>query len=421
MPRRRVVSPVARLLRSVSRLPGWVRWALPIAIWWAAFFLLQVVPTTEGPALSPWPAAYVATKLFALDAPGFPKSPDLAWNIALWVVIVAAPLNTATAAADFVRRHLLSGEVMVMGMRDHVVVCGLGEHGRVIAREALRRGFDVVVVDRLPGNVGRGLTLETGEALVLQGDMTEPDALSAAAVDRARAVFLAAGQPLTNMQAARVVRAMALPRAQGGPRVAALVDEADTLEPLLESLGLERDDLVDQFAHAARSLCAEPAVVDALARIASTQAPARIAILGFGRFGQAVLRRLLADPSLPPLQVELVDRRAPERAVAFHTATEHRGWIVQAPPRGDAERWVAELAGRPEAEHPGLVFLCVDNDPLSLRCAARIRRCDTRAAVVLRIARPLQDPGQAGSGASVVTCSVSELFGQTVGPLLDTA
>lgn len=412
-------SPLARLLLLIARVPTWFRVLLPVALWAAGTGLIATVPTSAGAPADLVGAGYQALRLFALDAAGFPLEPGSPGGLALWAVMLAAPLLTATAAADFVRRHVLSAEVLARGLSGHTVVCGLGNHGRVIARECARRGERVVVLDTRPGGVGAALDLGGAEALVLQGDMTERDAVLAAGVLRAGRVFLAAGDPLVNMEAARLVRALCQEQGTPAPRLYALVDECEDLRPILGPMGLRQRDMVDQFAHAARCLVDEAAVRAALAAMGEGTAPAHLVLVGFGRFGQAVLRALLQVEGLRgrPLRVELVDRRAGPKAERFRDAVEAAGWRLEVSPDGDAEAWVARQARR--RERPGLVFLCVDNDPLSLRCGARLRELGGELAVVLRIARPMPTVGEPAVGHGVLARSVPELFGARLGALLD--
>ena len=386
----------ARLLRMMAEVPRAARWMLPLTLWSAGWMLLQTTELTGNPPKDPLSAAFAAVKLFTLDPPGFPVAP---WSVRgglLWIVIVGAPILTATAAADFLRRHVLSAAVLARGFSGHVVVCGMGHHGRVIADTARDAGYDVVAIDLGQGPDGLVHLGEPGEQalLVIHGDMTDPAALLAAGVERAHRVFLSSGDPLINLQAASAVAPMLAP--YNAP-FHVLVDEPDAVEPFLQAMGVGSDRLIDQFEQAARALVATVEVKAGLVRIGDEQAPARIALVGFGRFGQAVLRELRRHPDLaglPDLTVEVVDprRRAREiRARRLAARPDTRpAWRIDCREM-DAECWVEDLAGREPSDTPALVIFCLDDDSVSLRCGAIARRvCLGDVVVALRLARTLR-------------------------------
>ncbi len=412
IPRRPTLA--ARTLTRLADVPSWVRWVLPLLVWCAGATLLSVVPTTEGPPLPPLQAGYVAVQLFVLSPHGYPTEPASLAGAALWLVMLTAPALTATALADFVRRHLLSPSALVRGLSDHVLVCGLGDHGHAVVERALARGLAVVALD-----TNRGILAEPlpGQRLhFIQGDMTDSATLLAAGVDRAGHVFLCAGDPLANLDAGSAARAASGSVADGGPRLHILVDEMDSMSALLGPLGLEPTELVDQFAVSAKALVGSDTVGDGLARLHRGARPTRIALVGFGRFGQAVLRVLLDHPGLPRDDVTLVvvDRKGAIRLGGFEAQAAALGIRLEVAASADVETWTAEIAAGGEERRPGIVFLCVDNDPLALRSAALLRSAVHDVVVVVRVARRLNSDGD----ARFLPCSVPDLFASTVDGLL---
>ena len=412
----------ARILLRLAQVPlGW-RVGLALGIWAGGAVALGTVSTTSGPPLGPLQAAFSAIKLFALDPPGFPANPASVGGAGLWALILLAPMVTASALADFVREHILSSRVLAQGLRDHVVVCGMGAHGRIVVEVCHRRGVPVVVLDPTPGSAPDRLSAGTAVVLHLQGDMTDPVALGAAGVDRAARVFFAAGDPLINIEGARRVRQM-LGEGPHAPRLHALVDDADLLASVVAPMGLHRRDLVDQFFRAAEQLVGDPAVQRALTEMADPDCPVprRVAIVGFGRFGQAILQRLLSSPGplgaceRASVTVELVNRGYRGRVPGAHKLLARAGWHLELSELQDAEAWIDSLREAAPDQQPGLVFLCMDNDALSLRCGALLRSQPARRALVLRLGRPMPDD------PDLVTCSVPELFGAQVRGLLDGA
>ena len=410
----------ARLLRTLAEVPRAARWILPLILWCAGWLLLQTTELTGSPPQDALSAAFAAVKLFTLDPPGFPVDPWSPRGGLLWLVIIGAPILTATAAADFVRRHVLSAAVLARGFSGHVVVCGMGHHGRVIADAARDAGYDVVAIDLDQSPHGQVSIGEPGKQalLVVHGDMTDTAALLAAGVDRADRVFLSSGDPLINLQAAGAIAPLLAPY---NTPFHVLVDEPDAVEPFLQAMGVGSDRLIDQFEEAAKSLVAADDVKAGLVRIRAEEAPARIALVGFGRFGQAVLRELRCHPELarlPNLIVEVVDpagraREVRARRLAARPDT-RLAWRIDCREM-DAECWVEDLAGREPTDTPALVIFCLDNDSVSLRCGAIARWvCVGDVVVALRLARALNGD----DSGNYVVLHVAEPFRRRIQQLI---
>jgi voltage-gated potassium channel len=110
------------------------------------------------------------------------------------------------AAAEFIR-VVVTGEIRtVLGrqrmesrlekLRGHLVVCGYGRMGRLVAEEFSAGGLDFVVVDR-EARVLEGFALPGGIPLV--GEATADEVLRAAGVERARALVTAAASDADNL------------------------------------------------------------------------------------------------------------------------------------------------------------------------------------------------------------------------------
>ncbi len=110
------------------------------------------------------------------------------------------------AAAEFIRA-VVSGEIRtVLGrqrmesrlekLNGHLVICGFGRVGRLVAEEFSAAGLDFVVVDRDP-QLLEGFDLPHGIPLV--GDATADELLRRARVERARALVAAAASDSDNL------------------------------------------------------------------------------------------------------------------------------------------------------------------------------------------------------------------------------
>lgn len=78
----------------------------------------------------------------------------------------------------------------------HVVLCGFGRVGRILAKELKNKGHSFVIIDNHPEAVGEAQNLDY---LVLSGDATEEDVLRAAGIERARTVVTALPNDAANV------------------------------------------------------------------------------------------------------------------------------------------------------------------------------------------------------------------------------
>lgn len=100
---------------------------------------------------------------------------------------------TGQVRGDLWRQRM---ERMLAGIRDHVIVCGLGRMGRLVCGEFSALGIPFVVVDRDP-SVFEGFAVPHGIPLV--GDATSDEVLKRAGVDRARVLVTVAASDADNL------------------------------------------------------------------------------------------------------------------------------------------------------------------------------------------------------------------------------
>jgi voltage-gated potassium channel len=122
------------------------------------------------------------------------------------VLALGGVFSAFYAAAEFIRA-IVTGEIRsVLGrqrmenrlekLSGHLVVCGFGRMGRLVAEEFSAAGLDFVVIDR-DAKVLDGFALPGGIPLV--GDATADEVLRQAGVDRARALVTAAASDSDNL------------------------------------------------------------------------------------------------------------------------------------------------------------------------------------------------------------------------------
>ncbi len=109
------------------------------------------------------------------------------------IVLVLVGVGTALYALGALLEVLIEGQLSAMfgrrrmerkiaGMSDHVVICGWGRVGRVVADQLAARGLEFVVVDMDAERLD-GISYPS-----LVGDATDDDVLRQAGIDRARAL-----------------------------------------------------------------------------------------------------------------------------------------------------------------------------------------------------------------------------------------
>jgi Trk K+ transport system NAD-binding subunit len=361
-------------------------------------------------------ALYQGLRFFTLDAYGFPKSSYRSLNGLFWFVLFAAPAITASALLDlllYFRKQILSPVVRVQGIRAPVVVCGCGSHGRVLLDLLVEAGWEVVAVDDDMPETVDVLSVRDQRVPVIRGDMVEPEILRQAGVDRASMVWFTAGDPILNLKAALIARDQ-LP---GPPerRLIPMVDEDELATMILRCFGSEGIEPFPQFEAAAQALIGTPGVQEVLAEHCRKSPAARIAIVGFGRFGRAVARALVPHlrdgqaPVQPPTHtLEIIDHRATARAAELAPALNGTGWEMKVM-CCDAEDWVTGVRHEP----PLLTFFCMDDDVMNLRCAARLLSAEQPVSVVLRLFNPPRE-GTSPGPSTIFTWSVAALLRENV-------
>jgi len=91
----------------------------------------------------------------------------------------------------------------LLSINDHVIVCGYGSVGQIVARDLREEGVTVVVIDRAAEAVSKA---EDDGHLALAGDVLDPETLKEAGADRARGVILLLPSESDNLFATMTTR-----------------------------------------------------------------------------------------------------------------------------------------------------------------------------------------------------------------------
>jgi TrkA-N domain/RyR domain len=179
---------------------------------------------------------YLSLQLFVLQSGAVP--PPVPWQ--LDVARFLAPTVTAYATLSAVAT--VFGE-QVSGMRarmssGHVVVCGLGRLGALLAKALRAAGYAVVAMESDPQNAAIGECREEG-IIVLIGDATDRTVLRTTGVERARFLFAVTGDDGANSEIA--IDARRLIDGRTGPPLTCFVHISnDKLGGVLRQLGIAK-------------------------------------------------------------------------------------------------------------------------------------------------------------------------------------
>ncbi len=169
----------------------------------------------NGTKLSQLDALYFTVETIATVGFGDFYFRGQAWPLRAWAIIMmlvgAMLMYTASAFLTnaLVSRRLAQslGRQRVTGMRDHIVVIGLGAVGTHVALDLQSAGYDVVIID---SGTGQRFVpqMRSANIPVLIGDPTLPETQREAGVHRAAGVAVLTNDDLLNIETGLAVRAV---------------------------------------------------------------------------------------------------------------------------------------------------------------------------------------------------------------------
>lgn len=238
-------------------------------------------------------AAYAAVRLFLVEADVGVGRDGPAWLRALlWAVRFGAPVLSLGFLAE--TAHLfglfhLPTLFFRMGRRGrgHVVVVGLGRLGRHLCERLDARGLRVVAVERDPENPEIVEVRRLGIPVIV-GDARVRGVLEQARIGEARKIVAVTADDLVNLDIALA--------ALGGPDASPPEALAHVADPIIGAhLARTRAAAGPDARRHPRPINAYDWAAEALVdtRLGDVGANDLFVVAGFGRFGRAVLRRLL--------------------------------------------------------------------------------------------------------------------------------
>ena len=347
----------------------------------------------QGQARSPGDLLYLTMQLFVLGSGAVEGSVGWELEMARFLApAVAAYTAVQALALLFYERFQL---FRLRFARDHVVICGLGYKGLVLARGFRQRGDRVVVIDRDEENDLIDQCHELG-ATVLIGDAASKELLSLARVDRARYLLAVSGDDGTNADVA--VRAFTYVAERPGPALTCIVHIVD---PRLYDLLRERELGAGKVGRFRMEFFS---VYDAGARAVLTQYPPfdrdpggkpHLLVAGLGQMGRSLVVHVARSwwarytETGNRLRVSIIDRDAAQKVETLAlrypqlaTACELVPLTMEIPSpefeRGD----YFHSAG--EACDVTIAYVCLDDDTASLSTALALRQ-KARVPIVARM------------------------------------
>lgn len=440
-----------RRVRPRLREHGWLLigalWALAVVLGYLGF---RAKPATLGGAPSFWDNLYLSLQLFVLQSGAV--VPPVPW--ALEVARLLAPVvlaATAVGAAIAVFREELQ-LWSVRRMRDHVVVCGLGERGLLLAK-AFSRNYPVVAIEDDEQAHGIGEAREEG-VIVLIGDATDRTVLRKARVQKARYLVAVGGDDGTNAEVAVDSHTLLAERSGGkfdafvhvvDSKLCGLLRERETATSRSDAYRLH---FFNVFETGARAWLNEHPPFGGPGELGDCQP--HLVVVGLGQMGsglvvgaarswltlhpEAVLR---PGAALRP-RITMIDRAAEtklESLLVHHPLLEEFCELVSCQmditsPEFERTEFLLDSEGRCSATS---IYVCVDDDSYNLAAALtllrRIGEQPTPVPVVVRMRRDTGLAALLGGTARGVdglhafalldrTCTPEFLLGETTSEVI---
>jgi voltage-gated potassium channel Kch len=321
---------------------------------------------------------YVTLQLIAMES-GALTGP-LNWQLEVARLLLPAVTAYTAAAAFAVLFREQVQRISLWFIRDHVVICGLGQKGFLLASRFRDQGARVLCIeldeasDRLP------LCRERG-ALAMVGDATDSAVLARAAVQRARWLIAVCGDDGVNAEIAVAARQLSGRRRRGtltciihivDPQLCVLLREREIAAGVLPHFRLE---LFNIFDRGARILLRQhPPFVPPL------DPPPHLLVIALGGLGAGLVTyaaqswRDQSPPGSGRLTITIVDREAEARIESLTVRYPRLPDVCQLIPLSLDVRspsfqradFLRPAAGRPAVDR---VYICLDNDSLALHAA----------------------------------------------------
>ncbi len=336
--------------RTTIRLALWVLSIVAVLVVGLVFF------PREYKGITFWEAFYSTLRLFVFerDLEPFPR----AWPLIL--IYFAAPaiaLSALGTAISYLFR--LSPAIRARWFSDHVIVCGVGRTGKLLASTLHDKGVKVVGVDLCSEDEFEEWRAEHKVPMVY-GNFHSRSILERAGAKRARSIVFACGDDLANLEGAVGLYEW-LEEEGAGPKIIWTHISTEKLAETARGV-VKCDGPVDIRFFDTYHIAAAKMIAKHFSR-SIREGVTEVTILGFGKFGRDLFEVLARD--LGPEEMMIVkiadraDRSEEVRKLAGELGIEERTSFLQ------ADIHHMELVD--EVDHA--FFLCTDDDLGNLTAA----------------------------------------------------
>jgi voltage-gated potassium channel Kch len=257
----------------------------------------------EYPSLGFWESLYSTLRLFVFerDLDPFPRAAPLVFIYFLAPLIALSAVGTAVSYL-----FRLSPVIKTRWMSDHVVICGVGRTGRLLAETLHESGVAVVGVDLGPTEEFEEWCAESRVPVVF-GSFQSRAVLKRVGAARARSVIFASGDDLANLEG--VVGAYAWLQRDAGAKCiiwAHIADErlVDTARSTLRTSGAIEIRFFDTYHIAAAK------TVEGYFNRRARSGVREVNILGFGKFGRDLFEVLVKSmDDEDDFSIKVIDKR----------------------------------------------------------------------------------------------------------------
>jgi hypothetical protein len=351
---------------------------LELILLWCGYQGFRAYSAARGESPTSLDIIYVTLQLIAMES-GALTGP-LNWRLEVARLLLPAVTAYTAAAAFTVLFREQVQRISLWFIRDHVVICGLGRKGLLLAGRFRDEGARVVCIeldescDRLP------LCRERG-ALALVGDAADPAVLQRAAVQRARWLIAVCGDDGVNAEIAVAARQLAGRRRRGAltciihivdPQLCVLLREREIAAGAIPRFRLE---LFNVFDRGARILLREH---PPFSRFPGS--PPHLLVIGLGGLGASLVTyaaqswRDRTQAEATPLRITVIDREASARIESLTVRYPRLSDVCQLIPlqmdvRSPAFQRAEFLHAAAAGPAVDMVTICLDNDSLALHAA----------------------------------------------------
>jgi hypothetical protein len=191
--------------RKISFKEIWseIKWVVLGALWFGSlalgYFGFSAYAAAQGLPLTFSDKLYRTLQLISLNSGAVAGEPGWMLDVARYLIPALTAFTAFQAVVNIFREQ--TQWVRLWGLRDHLIVCGMGRKGRCLVDDLVAAGERVVVIEKQIEPTTAEEYRRKG-LILLEGDATEVETLHSARVHRARALICLLGDDRENLSIA---------------------------------------------------------------------------------------------------------------------------------------------------------------------------------------------------------------------------